>query len=529
MARQLVVEIVGDSSKFTKSITTAQSTAGGFFSEIKKGIGAGLGISTFNLATTAVGGLTTALTGSIDAASKLQQSTGAVESVFGSAAGKIEAFGNTAATSVGLSKNAVNEMAAVVGAQLQGMGFNADDAADKTVSLTQRAADMAATFGGTTKDAIEAVSSLLRGERDPIEKYGVSIKEADVQARLAAQGLDGLTGEARKTAEATAAMELLMEQTSNTQGQFGEESDSLAGKQQILGAKMEDISAKIGEKLLPVIEDLVNWVVDDVIPAAEDFGKKLEDLWSQIKPVVDEISANLQPVLEDVSAFIKDTVIPVVSKIAEVVFPKVKDAVVFLSKKFTESWEAIKGAVQWAVDRIESLIDGATSTIDTIRTTIEDVKDKVGDAVKGIIGFFTGIGGKISNATKGMWDGIWNAFKSVINTLIRGWNSLKFTMPEIDLGPLGKVGGFTIGTPNIPYLHQGGIVPGTPGSDVLAMLQAGERVIPRGDDSRTVTVNLNVSVTSPDGTVTDLDADKVAEMLEHSELVRALEHMAAAV
>ena len=80
--------------------------------------------------------------------------------------------------------------------------------------------------------------------------------------------------------------------------------------------------------------------------------------------------------------------------------------------------------------------------------------------------------------------------RGVINTIIRGWNSLRFSIPSVDLGPLGKVGGFTIGTPNIPYLHTGGTVPGTPGSDVLATLQAGERVLPAGSGNSGPVINV---------------------------------------
>jgi hypothetical protein len=42
--------------------------------------------------------------------------------------------------------------------------------------------------------------------------------------------------------------------------------------------------------------------------------------------------------------------------------------------------------------------------------------------------------------------------------------------------------------PNIPYLHQGGIVPGSPGQNVLTMLQAGERVLPAAQSRAGVTV-----------------------------------------
>lgn len=102
------------------------------------------------------------------------------------------------------------------------------------------------------------------------------------------------------------------------------------------------------------------------------------------------------------------------------------------------------------------------------------------DGFNSLVTFVTGIPGQITKAAVGMFDGIWNAFKAAINNIIHGWNSLEFSFGGIDMGPLGKMAAFDLKVPQIPYLHAGGIVPGPAGSDVLAMLQAGERVIPRG-------------------------------------------------
>lgn len=87
---------------------------------------------------------------------------------------------------------------------------------------------------------------------------------------------------------------------------------------------------------------------------------------------------------------------------------------------------------------------------------VQWVKDKFNS----VVGFFRGIPGKISSATSGMWDGVKNAFRSAINWLIGKWNSLSFSIPSIDthIPGVGKIGGFTLSTPNIPYLAKGGIV-----------------------------------------------------------------------
>jgi len=57
-----------------------------------------------------------------------------------------------------------------------------------------------------------------------------------------------------------------------------------------------------------------------------------------------------------------------------------------------------------------------------------------------------------------MFDGIKDAFKSAINWIIHGWNSLKFTIGGFTLPfpPHTKFPDFTFGVPPIPTLHTGG-------------------------------------------------------------------------
>lgn len=77
-----------------------------------------------------------------------------------------------------------------------------------------------------------------------------------------------------------------------------------------------------------------------------------------------------------------------------------------------------------------------------------------------LVGFVTGLPGKIGKAAGGMFDGIKDAFRSALNWIIRAWNGLHFTLPSVDthIPGVGKVGGFTLGTPDIPELATGGRV-----------------------------------------------------------------------
>lgn len=187
------------------------------------------------------------------AASSQQQAFGAVESVYGDAADQVKALARDAASSVGLAASEYAQFAAVLGSQLGNLGVAQEDLIGTQDQLIRTASDLAATFGGTTAEAVEALSSLFRGETDPIERYGVTIKEADVNARLAAQGMEDLTGAARTQAETQARLALVTEQSTAAQGAFAREADTAAGAQQRANAAWENAQATLGEALLPII------------------------------------------------------------------------------------------------------------------------------------------------------------------------------------------------------------------------------------------------------------------------------------
>lgn len=203
-------------------------------------------------------------------ASEAEQAAGAVDAIFGAHAAGVKAIAAQAADNVGLAASQYNSLASVIGAQLKNMGTAQDQLAPKTEELVSLGADLAATFGGTTADAVAALSSLLRGERDPIERYGVSIKQATIDSKKLELGLDGLTGEAALQADAQATLALLTEQTADAAGQFARETDSASGSAQIAAANWENASAKLGEQLLPylvegakVLSAFATWVSDN--------------------------------------------------------------------------------------------------------------------------------------------------------------------------------------------------------------------------------------------------------------------------
>jgi hypothetical protein len=86
------------------------------------------------------------------------------------------------------------------------------------------------------------------------------------------------------------------------------------------------------------------------------------------------------------------------------------------------------------------------------------------------------IPGWVSSAFGRVGDAISAPFRAAFNAVSRAWNStigrLSWTVP----GWIPGIGGNTISAPRLPQFHSGGTVPGLPGQEVLAVLQAGETV-----------------------------------------------------
>lgn len=263
--------------------TTTQTMSG--LDKLKSAFGAGLGIGAgagaLDAGLNALGAVgrfaVSQMQQAVGAASNLQQAQGAVKAIFRESSGEVERFGRTAAESVGLSNAAYQQQASVIGALLQNLGQTREQSAQTSQELIQIGADLAATFGGTTADAVAAIGSALRGERDPIERYGVSIKEAQVQNKALELGLAATAAELDDTAKATATLALIQDQAASSSGAFARESDTLAGQQQRFRAELEDARAELGEALLPAMTELVQ-VSRDLIPVLSFVAGQVETI-----------------------------------------------------------------------------------------------------------------------------------------------------------------------------------------------------------------------------------------------------------
>jgi hypothetical protein len=314
----------------------------------------------------------------VNSASRLEQAMGGVKAVFGDNSTTIEKWASQSAKSIGLAKSEYGELATLIGSQLKNAGLPMDEVTKKTGALITKGADLAAMYGGTTAEAVEALSSALKGEFDPMDKYGGSLSAAKIAAEQAAQGTDKLTGKAADQAKAMATLSLINKQTADSQGKAAAESDSMAAKTQQATAQYEDMKATLGTALLPAMSTLMGYLAKLVTW----MGKNT----TVVYVIVGALLALAAAVIVVNVAMLILSANPIVLIIAAVV------AVVIL----------LGVAFYMAYQRSE-----------TFRKVVQAVFAVVTSSAKAFL-----------SAAKAVFTGVWNAGRASVNAIRSAWNSM---------------------------------------------------------------------------------------------------------
>lgn len=253
----------------------ATSFSSSFKSKLK--IGTAIGAA---FATAAAGNF---LKGSIKQASDLAESVNAVNVTFGKSAAGIHELGKSAATSLGLSRSEFNGLAVQFSSFASTIAGKGGDVTGVMKELSTRGADFASVMNLDVNQAMELFQSGLAGESEPLRKFGINLSAAAVESHAYAKGIAAAGKPLTENQKVQARYSLLMQQTSKVQGDFANTSDSLANSQRILGAKWDDIQAKVGGKLMPVLADLSSWVADKGLPGLEKMANFLKDNSTEVK------------------------------------------------------------------------------------------------------------------------------------------------------------------------------------------------------------------------------------------------------
>lgn len=202
-------------------------------------------------------------------ASDLEETVSKASQIFGNeAVPALQKFAGAAAKNLGQSRQQALDAAATFGVFGKSAGLAGDDLVGFSTEMVELAGDMASFNNSTPEEAIEAIGAGLRGESEPLRRFGVLLDDATLRQEAMRQGLVKTTKEALTPQQKVlAAQGVIMKQTSDQQGDFARTSEGLANKQRVMTAEFENLQVKLGAKVLPILLKLtdaglkmVNWI-----------------------------------------------------------------------------------------------------------------------------------------------------------------------------------------------------------------------------------------------------------------------------
>lgn len=429
-----------------------------------------------------LGALAVGAKAAIDSASDLNETISKTGEIFGPQAKEIESFATRAEQSLGQSKTAALEAASNFGLIGQKAGLSGQESAKFAKKFTTLASDLASFNNTSPEQAVEAIGAAMRGEAEPMRKYGVLLDDATLRARALKMGLiDNIKSALTPQQKALAASAEIMAQTTKAQGDFARTSDGAANKSRILAAQQENLRAKLGQQLLPlyvkfqnILSKVLNWMSQNqgtvqklvialaalsvtvlAVNAAMSVASAVMAIHKGITTASKgatiayrnaQLALNLammaNPIGLVVAAIVALVAVFVIAykksetfrAIVDKAWAGIKAATVavwnFLKDLTLKVWNAIKDAATKAVDGVKSAVSKAWNAIKSVTSSvwnaIKAAIQKVWDWIKtGVKAYFNGYKTVITtvwNAIKAATSAVWNAIKSVVTNV---YNNIK--------------------------------------------------------------------------------------------------------
>lgn len=431
----------------------------------------------------------------INAASSLNEAQSAVNVTFGKSAGIINAYSKS--TEDAFSQVAFLAAAKSFGGFGKAAGLAGEDLAHFSSRLVFAAQDMASFHDADPTQVLEDIRSALAGETEPLRKYNILLNDAALRQEAMRQGLVKNTKEALSPQNKTlAAQALILAQLGPAQGDYKRTADGVANTERRQAANTEDLNAKLGKGLTPAYQ-----VLQRILLTVTSFMGEHTKAVQIAVFVIAGLAAGILIANAAIKTYAAGQAIvtaatwlwnaalaanPIVLVVAALVllgialvvgyrkfegFRKVVQAVFGWVKSHWPLIAAIlAGPIALAVLLIVKHFGAIKSFLLGFVDTAKRIAGKIGSSIKnGIVGGLKGLAGAAGGV-----------IKAAINAIIGLWNRLAIPSfsKKIGVGPASvTLSTPRIDFPNIPYLHEGGIVPGRPGADVPIIAKAGEGVL----------------------------------------------------
>ena len=298
--------------------------------------------------------------GAITAASNLYAEFEGVNQVFGSAAKSVQSFADSAAKNLGISETAALNAAKQFGVFATSAGLSGSAAASFSTDLVQAAADMASFADVPVENTLDAIRSGLIGQSEPLRRFGIFLDDATVKAYAMDKGL----GDAYKTMTSNEKtllrQEVLLSQLGVQAGDFGKYADTYGNAIKTIQATFSDLTAEIGQSMLPAVEQMTlqfRDTVADMGDGASELGGKFAILSEAIGNVADTLATAFAGVdMNQVFGTIADWLTAIINGFSQIIFTA-SDAAKTIGMLLTGDWAGAGKQMSTFFTRYNSFVE----------------------------------------------------------------------------------------------------------------------------------------------------------------------------
>lgn len=230
----------------------------------------------------------------IQLASDLTEVQNVVDTTFGDSSGEIDSWAKNAATAFGMSELAAKQYTGTLGAMLKSQGITNDSVVELSENLVGLAGDMASFYNLDIETAFEKIRSGISGETEPLKQLGINMSVANMEAYALAEGIEKPWRKMSQQEQTMLRYNYLLKVTADAQGDFVRTlEDSYANQDRVKDLIWQNLSAELGEKLLPVALELTQ-LVSSSAPSIMDNIEGIGDMVVTLsKAVIDHREAIL--------------------------------------------------------------------------------------------------------------------------------------------------------------------------------------------------------------------------------------------
>ena len=312
----------------------------------------------------------------------------------------------------------------------------------------EHSADLAAFFETDMNDAALKLGKALQDPEDGLKKLGR-------QGIIFTEEQEALVASLVASGDTAAAQGVILDEVARQVGTVAEDLAATSGGQMAQAMnQLGEAGEAIGTFLLPVLSTLAGWL------------SQLAGWFTSLDPAIQGVIVTVGAIVAALGPFllILGALLPAIGAVGVVIgllatpIGVIALAVAAFALWIATHWDRI-------VEQTGMLFDAVSGIFESIGQAFADLGTWIGEVWDTITGIFGDAVDAIADFGKQMWkpvskgfDAAIDAIKGIWNAFVGFWNSIQISVPSVDIPLVGRVGGFTIGLPDLPRLAEGGIV-----------------------------------------------------------------------